>query len=160
MLKSNRLCSFMNTLHAVNPHPTQFGLCFFKIMKYVSRNLPNTKKFKYTWMVYHSSGMEIDGITYQSQACERCKSDVQKCMYFKQMVQRHKLLKTPRSCNAIFLIRSLCYMVLSDMLLPSPSPLRWMMDHFIHIYVCVCVCVCVCIYITYYLLTNFVLMEK
>lgn len=116
ILKSNRLCSFMNTLYAINPHPTQFWLCF-KIIKYIRKNLPITKKFKYPWVVYHSHDVEADGITYQSQACAHRTSDVQKCMYFKHMVQRDRPLKSPSSCNAIFLIRSSCNAVLPDMLL-------------------------------------------
>ena len=89
-------------------------------MKYIRRNLPNTEKIKYTWVVYHSSDMVVDGITYQSQVCEQCKSDVQKCMYFKHMVLGDKPLKTPWSCNTIFFIRSLRNTVLPDMLLPLP----------------------------------------
>jgi len=92
----------------------------FKIMKHITRNLPNTEKFKYTWVVYHSSDVVVDSITYQSQACEQCKSDVHKRRYFKQMVQGDKTQRTPRSCNVIFLIRSLCNTVLPDMLLPLP----------------------------------------
>jgi len=118
----------------------------FKIMKYIRRNLPNTEKCKYTWVVYHSSGVVVDSITYQSQACEQCKSDVQKCRYFKQMVQQgDKTLKAPRSCNAVFLIRSLCSTVCQICCYHSPHPL-WMRDDYIYIYICVCVCVCVCMY--------------
>ena len=100
------------------------------------RNLPKTEKFKYIWVVYHSSDVVVDSITYQRQACDQYNSDVQKCRYFKQMVQGDKTLKTPRSCKVIFPIRSLCNTVLPDMLLPLPlNPAlddRWL---YIYIYV-------------------------
>jgi hypothetical protein len=82
--------------------------------------MPNIEKLKYMTVVYHLSDMEIDGICCQSQACAWCKSDVQKCTYFRQMVHRDRPLKTPSSCSTIFLIRSLCNVVLPDMLLPLP----------------------------------------